>query len=67
MDHDSRRRLRALLSALIAERADSELLYIPRGEAGMRRMIDALLALRPSAAQDDPLQSAIRVYRKEDR
>ena len=43
----TRTRLRALLKALIAERSDSVLLYIPHGEAGIRRMISALLAMRP--------------------
>ena len=43
--HATRVRLRRLLSALIAEREDSQLLYIPHGEPGMRRMIAALLAL----------------------
>jgi len=38
--------LRALLKELLAEREDAQTLYIPRGEAGMRRMIDALLAMR---------------------
>ena len=37
--HATRVRLRRLLSALIAEREDSQLLYIPHGEPGMRRMI----------------------------
>lgn len=32
----TRTRLRALLKALIAERSDSALLYIPHGEAGIR-------------------------------
>ena len=41
--HENRRFLRALLSALIAERTDTEGLYIPRGEEGQRRMIRALL------------------------
>ena len=41
--HATRVRLRRLLSALIAEREDSQLLYIPHGEPGMRRMIAALL------------------------
>ena len=37
--------LRAVLRLLVAEREDAELLYIPHGEAGQRRMIAALLAL----------------------
>ena len=44
--HEDRKQLRALLSALIAEREDSQLLYIPHGEMGIRRMIRALLDLR---------------------
>ena len=40
--------LRAILRRLIAEREDAALLYIPDGEAGQRRMIAALLALRPA-------------------
>ena len=44
--------LRAILRLLIAEREDAALLYIPHGEAGQRRMIGALLALRPADAQN---------------
>lgn len=49
----TRTRLRALLKALIAERSDSALLYIPHGEAGIRRMISALLAMRPPMEDGD--------------
>ena len=56
--HSDRRFLRALLSALIAEREDSALLYIPHGEEGMRRMIRALLDMRPPR-EDDPLRESI--------
>lgn len=63
--HDQRRALRALLSALIAERADAQGLYIPRGEAGQRRMIRALLAMRPQA-EGDPLAEQIRLFLAED-
>ncbi len=59
--HQDRILLRRLLRALIAEREDSALLYIPHGEAGQRRMIDALLALRPERA-DDPLAADIAQY-----
>jgi len=59
--HSDRRFLRALLSALIAERDDAQLLYIPHGEAGQRRMIRALLEMRP-AKEDDPLQDMIAAY-----
>ena len=59
--HQDRILLRRLLRALIAERGDSALLYIPHGEAGQRRMIDALLALRPERA-DDPLAADIARY-----
>ena len=48
-------------SALIAEREDSQLLYIPHGEPGMRRMIAALLALRPPV-ENDPLEEQIRWF-----
>ena len=47
--------LRAILRLLIAEREDAALLYIPHGEAGQRRMIGALLALRPADAQNAEL------------
>ena len=60
--HEDRILLRRLLRALIAERGDSAILYIPHGEAGQRRMIDALLSLRP-AREDDPLAQDIRAYR----
>ena len=59
--HATRVRLRRLLSALIAEREDSQLLYIPHGEPGMRRMIAALLALRPPV-ENDPLEEHIRWF-----
>lgn len=60
--HATRVRLRRLLSALIAEREDSQLLYIPHGEPGMRRMIAALLALRPPV-ENDPLEEQIHWFR----
>lgn len=60
--HESRIFLRSLLRALIAEREDSAILYIPHGEAGQRRMIDALLAMRPPR-DDDPLAEEIARYR----
>lgn len=60
--HENRILLRRLLRALIAEREDSAILYIPHGEAGQRRMIDALLSLRP-AREDDPLSRDIAAYR----
>ena len=56
--HEDRKRLRALLSALIAERQDSQLLYIPHGEMGMRRMIRALLDMR-APRENDPLKDDI--------
>lgn len=61
--HENRLFLRALLRALIAERPDAQGLYIPRGEAGMIRMIRALLALRPPRA-DDPLAGEIEAFRR---
>ncbi len=57
-----RRLLRTLLSALIAERDDADGLYIPRGEAGMRRMIRALLAMRPAKAGVDELAGMIEAF-----
>ena len=47
--------LRAILRQLIAEREDAALLYIPHGEAGQRRMISALLALRPADRENAEL------------
>ena len=47
--------LRAILRLLIAEQEDAALLYIPHGEAGQRRMIGALLALRPANAHNAEL------------
>ena len=61
--HESRILLRRLLRALIAEREDSAILYIPHGEAGQRRMIDALLSMRP-AREHDPLAEDIERYRE---
>ena len=60
--HEDRKQLRALLSALIAERDDSQLLYIPHGEMGIRRMIRALLDLR-APRENDPLQEMIVAFR----
>ena len=48
--------LRAILRLLIAEREDAALLYIPHGEAGQRRMIAALLELRPADAHNAELE-----------
>ena len=56
--HTDRQALRRLLSALIAERDDAQLLYIPRGEDGMRRMIRALLDMR-APRENDPLKNDI--------
>ena len=62
---ENRRLLRALLRALIAERPDADGLYIPRGEAGQRRMIRALLAMRPQRA-DDHLGAMIAAFSLQD-
>ena len=64
--HEERTFLRTLLRDLIAERDDADLLYIPRGEAGMRRMIRALLALRPDRGEGDPLAGDIAASRQTD-
>lgn len=61
----TRTRLRALLKALIAERSDSALLYIPHGEAGIRRMISALLAMRPANRGRRPLAEDIAWFHQE--
>ena len=63
--YTTRTRLRKLLAALIAEREDSQLLYIPHGEAGIRRMISALLAMRPPMENGDPLAEDIAWFRQE--
>jgi len=63
--HEDRRFLRALLSALIAEREDAALLYIPRGEAGMRRMIRALLDMR-APKENDALKESIGRFLKDE-
>ena len=57
-DHMTRKELRALLAALIAEREDRAILYIPGGEMGMRRMIHSLLQLR-APRENDPLAQMI--------
>lgn len=59
--HEERKRLRALLGALIAEREDSAILYIPNGVPGMRRMIRALLEMR-SPRENDPLAEMIEAF-----
>ena len=59
---EDRARLRSLLRALLAERPDSAALYIPRGEAGMCRMIRSLIAMRPAGQPDDPLASSIAAF-----
>ena len=64
--HSERQFLRSLLSALIAEREDAQLLYIPRGEAGQRRMIRALLDLR-APRDNDPLFEMIDRFIRLDR
>ena len=64
--HEERKKLRALLSALIAERKDSAILYIPHGEPGMRRMIRALLEMR-APREDDPLEEMIEGFRVQDK
>ena len=64
--HEHRKRLRALLSSLIAEREDSQLLYIPHGEMGMRRMIRALLDMR-TPRESDPLEDMIGEFLSENK
>lgn len=64
---ETRRFLRALLRALIAERPDAQGLYVPHGEAGIRRMIRALLAIRPASGEDDPLAADIAEFERMER
>ena len=55
--------LRDILRRLIAEREDAALLYIPRGEAGQRRMIAALLSMRPADKASPELDALLRRLR----
>ena len=64
-EHNMRKELRMLLHALIVEREDSAILYIPHGEPGMRRMIRALLELR-APREDDPLAEMIAAFHQHD-
>lgn len=52
---ENRALLRAILRLLISERDDAQLLYIPHGEHGQRRMIAALLPLRTPNENDAQL------------
>ncbi len=61
--YEDRLLLRRLLHALIAERDDAQLLYIPHGEAGLRRMIAALLEMRPNMGENDPLKADIEAFK----
>lgn len=54
--------LRRLLCELLAGQPGADGLYIPRGEAGMRRMIRALLALRPPEPEGTPLHAMIEQF-----
>lgn len=54
--------LRGLLSRLLAEREDSEGLYIPRGEEGMRRMISHLIAMRPPEPEGTPMAEDLQHF-----
>ena len=56
---ENRATLRAILRLLIAERDDAQLLYIPHGEAGLRRMIGALLPLRTPNENDAQLSALL--------
>ena len=58
-DANQRALLREILRLLIREREDAQLLYIPRGEAGMRRMIAALLPLRTPNENDAQLSALL--------
>lgn len=58
--------LRAILRLLIAERQDAQLLYIPHGEAGQRRMIAALLSMRPEDKRNPELGALMDELRGRD-
>lgn len=59
--------LRDLLSRLLAERTDTQGLYIPRGEAGMRRMIRHLIAMRPPDTKETDIARAIARFEQMER
>lgn len=54
--------LRSLLARLLAERSDSDGLYVPRGEEGMCRMIRHLIAMRPAGTGDAQLNEDILTF-----
>ena len=56
---ETRALLREILRLLISERNDAQLLYIPHGEHGQRRMIAALLPLRTPNANDAHLSDLL--------
>lgn len=56
---ENRALLRTILRLLISERDDAQLLYIPHGEHGLRRMIGALLPLRTPNDNDAQLKSLL--------
>ena len=56
---ENRAQLRAILRLLISERSDAQLLYIPHGEHGQRRMIAALLPLRTPNGNDQRLSELL--------
>ena len=56
---ENRALLRAILRLLVAERSDAQLLYIPHGESGQRRMIAALLPLRVPNGNDAQLHALL--------
>lgn len=64
--HGERVFLRELLSQLLAERTDAQGLYIPRGEAGMRRMIRHLIAMRPPDEKETDISRAIARFEQTD-
>ena len=63
---ETRAQLRAILRLLISERDDAQLLYIPRGEAGIRRMIRHLIALR-APGSDMQLERDIAAFVSSDK
>lgn len=60
---EERQLLRRLLKALIAERTDADGLYVPHGEDGMRRMIRALLGMRPEGRGNAEIEEMIEAFK----
>lgn len=64
---EKRQLLRRLLKALIAERTDADGLYVPHGEDGMRRMIRALLSMRPEGRGNAEIDEMIEAFKESEK